>query len=53
MLKAIKDLDKAYELLPAKWSSDAVYHVSKDAALALKSRIALFEGTFRKSLSST
>lgn len=48
MLKAIQDLDKAYELLPAKWSSDAVYHVSKDAALALKSRIALFEGTFRK-----
>lgn len=48
MLKAIQDLDKAYELLPAKWPSDAVYHVSKDAALALKSRIALFEGTFRK-----
>lgn len=48
MLKVMQDLDKAYELLPAKWSSDAVYHVSKDAALALKSRAALFEGTFRK-----
>ncbi len=48
MLKVLQDLDKAYELLPAKWSSDAVYHVSKDAALALKSRAALFEGTFRK-----
>lgn len=48
MLKVLQDLDMAYELLPAKWSSDAVYHVSKDAALALKSRAALFEGTFRK-----
>ena len=48
MLKVLQDLDKAYELLPAKWSTDAVYHVSKDAALAFKSRVALFEGTFRK-----
>ena len=48
MLKVLQDLDKAYELLPARWSTDAVYHVSKDAALAFKSRVALFEGTFRK-----
>ena len=48
MLKVIQDLDKAYELLPEKWPESAVYHVSKDAALALKSRAALFEGTFRK-----
>ena len=48
MLKVLQDLDKAYELLPSYWPSDAVYHVSKDAALALKSRAALFEGTFRK-----
>ena len=48
MLMVLRDLDKAYELLPAQWSSDPVYHVSKDAALALKSRAALFEGTFRK-----
>lgn len=48
MLKVMQDLDKAFELLPARWSTDAVYHVSKDAALALKSRAALFEGTFRK-----
>lgn len=48
MLKVLEDLDKAYDLLPAKWSTDAVYHVSKDAALAFKSRVALFEGTFRK-----
>ena len=48
MLKCMEDLDKAYERLPEKWSSSPVYHVSKDAALALKARIALFEGTFRK-----
>ena len=48
MLKVMQDLDMAYQLLPEKWSSDPVYHVSKDAALALKSRAALFEGTFRK-----
>ena len=48
MYMVLKDLDKACELLPARWPSDAVYHVSKDAALALKSRVALFEGTFRK-----
>ena len=48
MLKVMQDLDKAYELLPAKWPENPVYHVSKDAALALKSRAALFEGTFRK-----
>ena len=48
MLMVLRDLDKAYELLPAKWASDPVYHVSKDAAMALKSRAALFEGTFRK-----
>ena len=48
MLKVMQDLDRAYELLPAKWETNAVYHVSKDAALALKSRAALYEGTFRK-----
>ena len=48
MLMVIRDLDKAYELLPARWTTDPVYHVSKDAAMALKSRAALFEGTFRK-----
>ena len=48
MLKCMQDLDKAYELLPEKWPSSPLYHVSKNAALALKARIALFEGTFRK-----
>lgn len=48
MLKVMEDLDKAYELLPDKWDTDNVYRVTKDAAMALKSRAALFEGTFRK-----
>ena len=48
MLKVMEDLDRAYELLPVRWPEKPVYHVSKDAALALKSRAALFEGTFRK-----
>ncbi|MBR6002595.1 MAG: RagB/SusD family nutrient uptake outer membrane protein [Bacteroidales bacterium] len=48
MLKVMEDLDRAYELLPTKWPEKPVYHVSKDAVLALKSRAALFEGTFRK-----
>lgn len=48
ILKCLQDLDKAYERLPEKWASNSVYYVSKDAAMALKARIALFEGTFRK-----
>jgi hypothetical protein len=48
MMKVLEDCDKAYELLPEKWNSGALYHVSKDAAMALKARAALFEGTFRK-----
>ncbi len=39
------DLDKAINLLPTK--KDNV-HVTKWTALALKSRVALYEGTFRK-----
>lgn len=45
MLQVLNDCDKAYELLPESWS---VYRVTKDAAMALKARAALFEGTFRK-----
>ena len=41
----LKDLDKAIELLPATVS---VYEVNKYTAMALKSRVCLFEGTFRK-----
>lgn len=48
MMKVLEDCDKAYERLPEAWGSGAVYHVSKDAAMALKARAALFEGTFRK-----
>ncbi|MDD6253966.1 MAG: RagB/SusD family nutrient uptake outer membrane protein [Bacteroidales bacterium] len=53
MLKVCQDLDKAYELLPEKWEAYSVYKVTKDAAMALKSRAALFEGTFRKYHSGT
>lgn len=39
------DLDKAIDLLPTKKDNA---HVTKWTALALKSRVALYEGTFRK-----
>ena len=48
MYRVMQDLDKACELLPDKWDSDPLYRLSKNAALAFKSRAALFEGTFRK-----
>ena len=48
MMKVLEDCDKAYERLPEKWDNGPLLHVSKNAALALKSRAALFEGTFRK-----
>ena len=48
MMKVLEDCDKAYERLPESWGSGALFHVSKNAAMALKSRAALFEGTFRK-----
>ena len=41
----MEDLDKAIEMLPTK---NDVVRVTKWTALALKSRVALFEGTFRK-----
>lgn len=43
--QVLLDLDTAVMYLPKTWS---VYRVTKNAALALKSRVALFEGTFRK-----
>lgn len=46
MLKVIQDLDKAIEQLPD--TPNDIYHVNKLTALAYKSRVALFEGTFRK-----
>lgn len=45
MQKMIGDIDYAIENLPAEKS---LYRVTKWAALALKSRFCLFEGTFRK-----
>ena len=43
--KILEDVDKAINLLPQTTSA---YEVTKWSALALKSRICLFEGTFRK-----
>lgn len=48
MKRVIEDLDDAAEYLPVSWPSNSVYQVTKYAALALKARVALFEGTFRK-----
>ncbi len=49
MTKILEDLDYAIENLPTKENeSSAPYRVTKGAALALKSNICLFEGTFRK-----
>ena len=48
MMKVLEDCDKAYERLPEAWAAGPLFHVSKNAAMALKARAALFEGTFRK-----
>lgn len=47
----IDDLDKAYTLLSAK--NMATTRINKDAALLLKSRVALFEGTWLKYFKGT
>lgn len=44
----IEDLDEAIKYLPASYSNGHHYRVTKWAALALKSRICLYEGTYRK-----
>lgn len=44
----IEDIDAAIEGLPDNSQENNVYRVTKGAALALKSRFCLFEGTFRK-----
>lgn len=43
----LQDLDKATELLGIK-SNSATMRIHKDVALAFKSRVALFEGTWQK-----
>ena len=50
MKHMIEDLDYAIENLPIKdaYKEEAPFRASKGAALALKSRICLYEGTFRK-----
>ncbi|MGN0048958.1 MAG: RagB/SusD family nutrient uptake outer membrane protein [Bacteroides sp.] len=45
MDKIMEDLDEAIAMLPTKKD---IAHVTKWTALAIKSRIALFEGTYRK-----
>lgn len=47
MQKIMEDLDKAIDGLPVTWT-EGVYRINKYAAYAFKSRIALFEGTWRK-----
>lgn len=49
MTRIIEDIDYAIEHLPRKADEpEAPYRVTKTAALALKSRFCLFEGTYRK-----
>lgn len=47
MQKIMEDLDKAIDGLPVTWA-EGVYRINKYAAYAFKSRVALFEGTWRK-----
>lgn len=47
MANILRDIDQAIEWLPTK-ATTGVSRISKDAALALKARICLFEGTFRR-----
>lgn len=47
MEKAMEDLDKAISGLPETWD-EGVFRINKYAAYTLKSRMALFEGTWRK-----
>jgi len=47
MQKIMEDLDRAIDGLPVAWT-EGVYRINKYAAYAFKSRVALFEGTWRK-----
>lgn len=44
----LDDINKACEYLPVDWGKDKTGRVDKGTALALKSRICLYEGTYRK-----
>lgn len=45
MTQVLKDINDACEYLPVEWTAN---RLTKGAALALKSRIGLYEGTYRK-----
>lgn len=46
--KMIEDIDEAIEGLPSAYASGRTFRVTSWAALALKARFCLFEGTYRK-----
>jgi hypothetical protein len=48
MARMIEDIDKAIAGLPESYPKGKTYRATKWAALALKSRFCLFEGTYRK-----
>ena len=48
MKQMIEDLDNAIDGLPSSYASGYTFRVTKWAAMALKARVCLFEGTFRK-----
>jgi hypothetical protein len=48
MDQVLADINKAIEYLPENWAATNPDRVTKGTANALKSRIGLFEGTFRK-----
>lgn len=48
MAHVLEDINKACEYLPESWGGAYMCRVTKGAAYALKSRICLYEGTYRK-----
>lgn len=48
MDSVLRDINKAIEYLPETWGSAGPDRVNKSIALALKSRLCLYEGTYRK-----
>lgn len=48
MDSVLVDINKACDYLPTSWGKDKPGRVDKGTALALKSRICLYEGTYRK-----
>lgn len=48
MDKVLEDINLACSYLPKEWAANKPNRVTKGAALALKSRICIYEGTYRK-----